>query len=75
MITLYSKQNCKYCTQAKDLLNARGIAFTQLMMEEDISRDALLAKFPEARNMPIAELEDGETLYGISDILNYVNSL
>ena len=75
MITIYSKQNCKYCVQAKDLLTARGIDFDQKMMDVDISRDALLEKFPEARNLPIAELEDGETLYGLPSIMNYVNSL
>jgi len=45
MITVYSKNNCPYCTQAKNLLKSRGVAFEEINIEEQ----------PEAREFILAE--------------------
>jgi glutaredoxin 3 len=45
MITVYSKNNCPYCTQAKNLLKSRGVAFEEINIEER----------PEAREFILAE--------------------
>lgn len=35
MITVYSKQNCPFCVQAKALLAKKGIAFVEVKIDED----------------------------------------
>jgi glutaredoxin 3 len=45
MVTVYSKNNCPYCTQAKNLLKSRGVAFEEINIEER----------PEAREFILAE--------------------
>jgi len=45
MVTVYSKNNCPYCTQAKNLLRSRGVAFEEINIEEQ----------PEAREFILAE--------------------
>jgi glutaredoxin len=45
MIQVYSKNNCPYCTQAKNLLRSRGVAFEEINIEEQ----------PEAREFILAE--------------------
>jgi glutaredoxin 3 len=35
MITIYSKNSCAYCVQAKNLLNAKGIPFAEIKIDED----------------------------------------
>ena len=35
MITVYSKNNCPFCTQAKNLLKSKHIAFEELKIDED----------------------------------------
>ena len=45
MITVYSKNNCPYCVQAKNLLKSRGVAFEEINIEEK----------PEAREFILAE--------------------
>jgi glutaredoxin 3 len=45
MIIVYSKNNCPYCTQAKNLLRSRGVAFEEINIEEK----------PEAREFILAE--------------------
>ena len=45
MITVYSKNNCPYCVQAKNLLKSKGVAFEEINIEEQ----------PEAREFILAE--------------------
>lgn len=37
MITVYSKQNCPYCVQAKKLLESKGIDYEEIRIDEDES--------------------------------------
>lgn len=34
MITIYSKNNCPYCVQAKNLLELKGIEYTEVKIDE-----------------------------------------
>lgn len=35
MITIYSKNNCPYCVQAKNLLTLKGINYQEIKIDED----------------------------------------
>ena len=35
MITVYSKNNCPYCVQAKNLLTRKGINYTEIKIDEN----------------------------------------
>ena len=35
MITVYSKNNCPYCVQTKNLLTLKGIVFEEIRIDED----------------------------------------
>lgn len=52
MFTVYTKDNCTYCDQAKQLLTTKGLPFQALKLGQDITREELLAKVPTARTMP-----------------------
>lgn len=45
MITIYSKTNCPYCVQAKNLLKLKGVEFEEINIEQN----------PEAREFIVAE--------------------
>lgn len=45
MITVYSKNNCPFCVQAKNLLKMKGIEFEEVKIDE----------VPEAREKLVAE--------------------
>ena len=60
MLTVYSKNNCPFCDQAKHLLKSNGFAFEEIKIDED----------PEAREWLIAQghrtapqIYLGETLF------------
>jgi glutaredoxin 3 len=35
MLTVYSKNNCPFCVQAKNLLTLKNIPFTEVKIDED----------------------------------------
>ena len=35
MITVYSRANCPFCVQAKNLLKLKGIEYTEVKIDED----------------------------------------
>jgi len=45
MLTVYSKENCPYCVQAKNLLTKRNIAFEEVRVDLD----------PEAKEFIVQE--------------------
>ena len=45
MVTVYSKNNCPFCDRAKQLLENKGVSYTEINIEHDTdSRQMLLDK-------------------------------
>jgi glutaredoxin 3 len=45
MVTVYSKNNCPFCVQAKNLLRLKGVDYTEVKIDEDASaKDFILAE-------------------------------
>ena len=45
MITIYSKNNCPFCVQAKNLLKLKGVEYTEVKVDEDTTaREFLLTE-------------------------------
>ena len=45
MLTVYSKNNCPFCVQAKNLLRLKGVDYTEVKIDEDSSaKDFILAE-------------------------------
>jgi len=45
MVTVYSKNNCPFCVQAKNLLKLKGVDYTEVKIDEDASaKDFILAE-------------------------------
>jgi glutaredoxin len=42
MLTVYSKNNCPFCVQAKQLLESRGVAYTEVNIEYDADAKQML---------------------------------
>lgn len=72
MFTVYTKDNCPFCDQAKALLTQKGIPFAALKLGEDITREELLAKIPTARTMPQI-LKDDEPIGGFVELRKLLN--
>lgn len=70
-IEIYSKDNCSFCNQAKQLLKVHGKEFFEYKLGEDYTREVLLTKFPEAKTFPVIVV-DGMNIGGFSELAKYI---
>lgn len=69
---VWSKDNCPYCTKAKNMLKSKGIPFEERNISSDPqwTREALLEAAPNARTMPQIWLH-GEYIGGCDQLEKY----
>lgn len=51
-VTIYGKDNCPYCTMAKNLAEKEGAEVRYLSLGEDYEAKTFMAEFPGARTFP-----------------------
>ena len=70
-IVIYSKNNCVYCTKAKNLVKNLGLDYTEKMMESFESVDKMLEDIgKQVRQMPHIKI-DGELIGGYNQLVEY----
>jgi thioredoxin reductase (NADPH) len=57
-IEVYTKPDCIYCNRAKALLAEKNFEYTQYMIGKDVTREEVVAKFPNARTVPIIVVDE-----------------
>lgn len=70
-IEIYSKNNCAYCEQAKQILRTHGKDYVEYKLDEDFTREILLSKFPEAKTFPVIVL-DGFNIGGFEQLKRHL---
>jgi glutaredoxin 3 len=62
-VTVYTTEYCPYCVRAKDLLKRRGIAYEEVMLDEDDDQawDELQKR---SKMMTVPQIFGGENLIG-----------
>ena len=71
-VTIYTKHDCFYCSQAKVLLASKNIQFTELKLNEDFSRDNILEMFPNAKTFPVVVV-DGFNIGGFTQLQTMIS--
>ena len=70
-ITIYSKNNCLYCTKAKNLVKNLGLDYTEKRLEEFESVDKMLEDIgKQVRQMPQIKIND-ELIGGYNQLVEY----
>ena len=65
--TVWSKDNCPFCDQAKRLLDLKGIAYEERKIGHGYSREDLLEAVPNARTVPQIFLDE-ELVGGFTEL-------
>lgn len=71
--TVWSKNHCPYCDQAKALLTLKGIEYEERNINDGWHREDLLAAVPGARTVPQIFL-DNELIGGFTELKKYFES-
>ena len=70
-ITIYSKNNCVYCTKAKHLVKNLGLEYEEKKLEEFDSPQAMLEDIGKnVRTMPQIKI-DGELIGGYNQLVEH----
>lgn len=68
---VWSKYNCPFCDQAKNLLNLKGIEFEERKIGDGYTREDLLESVPNARTVPQIFL-DGILIGGFTELKKHL---
>ena len=68
---VWSKYNCPYCDQAKNLLKMKGIEFEEKKIGDGYTKEDLLEAVPTARTVPQIFL-DGNLIGGFTELKSHL---
>ena len=71
---IWSKDNCPYCVQAKQLLTIKGVEYEEKKIGEGYTREDLLEAVPEARTLPQVFL-DGTLIGGFTELRKHFDKV
>ena len=66
-VVLYTKDNCPYCRLAKELLNARQVAFEEIRIDLDDSKREDMIRLSNKRTVPQIFI-DNQPIGGYDDL-------
>jgi glutaredoxin len=66
-VIVYSKDECIYCDQARELLKSQGREFIEQKLGKDFTREALKGIFPNAKTFPVVTI-NGVYIGGFSEL-------
>lgn len=69
-IVIYTKDNCPYCVQAKNLFTNKGQQYTEMKIGVDLTREDFMGLFPEVKTVPFIII-DGEKVGGYDRLIEY----
>jgi glutaredoxin len=59
MVKIFGKDNCAYCTMAKNLCEQKGVDYEYLKLGDDYQQDEFFETFPGARTFPQIQIDGG----------------
>ena len=69
-IIIYTKDNCPYCVQAKNLFTNKGQQYTEMKIGVDLSREDFMDIFPDVKTVPFIII-DGEKVGGYDKLIEW----
>lgn len=74
MLTIFSRENCPSCQQAKALLTQSGIVFKEEVIGIHILRETFIETFPNVKTVPLILDDDGIIIGGFEDLKEFLNN-
>ena len=73
MITIYTKENCIFCEQAKLVMTNRNLVFTEKKLGLDFTRDDIVKNFPSMKTYPVI-VNDGNLIGGFTEFITELHN-
>ena len=69
-IIIYTKDNCPYCVQAKNLFSLKSQIYEEMKIGVDLTRSEFMEIFPEVKTVPFIII-NGEKVGGYDRLVEY----
>lgn len=69
-IIIYTKDNCPFCVQAKNLFTNKGQQYTEMKIGVDLTREDFMGIFPDVRTVPFIII-NGEKVGGYDKLIEW----
>tara|TARA_B100001287_G_scaffold240137_1_gene214415 strand:- start:15 stop:251 length:237 start_codon:yes stop_codon:yes gene_type:complete len=69
--TVYSKEDCPYCSAIKQIMIGKDFKFTEYKLDEDFTKKEFLDEFGVGTTFPQV-IMDGNKLGGCTDTVKYL---
>lgn len=71
--TIYSKDNCPYCTKAKALLDKQEVDYQEIKIGVDITREEFMETYPDVRTVPLIVTQSFGKIGGYQQLVEHFN--
>lgn len=65
-VTIYSTPTCHFCKEAKEFMNAKGIAFTEHDVAKDLEQRKVMVEKSGQLGVPVIDV-DGQIMVGYEE--------
>lgn len=69
-VVIYTKDNCPYCVQAKNLFSAKNQSYEEMKIGVDLTREEFIDIFPDVKTVPFI-IVNGEKVGGYDKLVEY----
>lgn len=69
---IYTKDNCPYCVQAKNLFSLKGETYQEMKIGVDLTREEFISIFPDVKTVPFIIIDE-ERVGGYDRLVEYYN--
>lgn len=73
-VVIWSKNNCNFCTKAKELLTTNNITYEEYVLGENATKEELLKLVPNARTVPQIFIDNAH-IGGYTELAEFVKIL
>ena len=72
-VVVYTKDNCPYCVQAKNLLTNKNVSYTEMKIGVDLTREDFISIFPNVKTVPHIII-NGEQIGGFDKLNEWLGT-
>lgn len=69
---IYTKDNCPFCVQAKNLFSLKGETYQEMKIGVDLTREEFMEIFPDVKTVPFIIIDE-ERVGGYDRLVEYYN--
>jgi glutaredoxin 3 len=71
-VIVYTLENCGYCKVAKELLQFKGVSYSEVKVPHDISTRDFISEYPTVKSFPLIVDETTGPIGGFTDLQEWL---